>query len=196
VDPDWIRIQWLCGSGSRGKKIKKFQWKNALFSYFLTKILPLKRYRYKIALPTFWKKFWWITPVFLFDLTQILIFLKVEKEIVFESSVLAWIRIDQKCWIRIRNKSIRIYSPAVLKTCHLPVLCRILFQDFNAKHSAYRSEVHKSCLSPKHLDTRWIFSIYYDLHQIILIFHRFQKNMHQKISKPEILRTCKFSSVW
>jgi hypothetical protein len=32
---------------------------------------------------------------------------KCEKEIVFESSVLAWIRnrirIDQKCWIRIHN---------------------------------------------------------------------------------------------
>jgi hypothetical protein len=55
-DPDWIRIQLLCGSGSglgiriQGKKIKKFQWKNALFSY-LKKILPLKRY--KIALTTF-----------------------------------------------------------------------------------------------------------------------------------------------
>jgi hypothetical protein len=33
-DPDWIRIQRLCGSGSGGKKTKKFQWKNALFSYF------------------------------------------------------------------------------------------------------------------------------------------------------------------
>jgi hypothetical protein len=41
VDPEtetlWI---WICignpdpGSGSRGKKIKKFQWKNAIFSYF------------------------------------------------------------------------------------------------------------------------------------------------------------------
>jgi hypothetical protein len=58
LDPDsatlWIRI---CignpdpGSGSRGKQIKKFQWKNALFKLFLTKILPLKRY--KIALTTF-----------------------------------------------------------------------------------------------------------------------------------------------
>jgi hypothetical protein len=38
---------------------------------------------------------------------------KFEKEIVFESSVLAWIRIriEQKCWIRIRNKSIRIHNP-------------------------------------------------------------------------------------
>jgi hypothetical protein len=49
-------------------------------------------------------------------LTQILIFKKVEKEIVFESSVLAWIRnrirIKQKCWIRIRIKSIRIHNPA------------------------------------------------------------------------------------
>jgi hypothetical protein len=31
LDPYWE-------SGSRGKKIKKFQWKNALFSYFLKKI--------------------------------------------------------------------------------------------------------------------------------------------------------------
>jgi hypothetical protein len=42
---------------------------------------------------------------------------KFEKEIVFESSVLAWIRIrnririEQKCWIRIRKKSIWIHSP-------------------------------------------------------------------------------------
>jgi hypothetical protein len=43
VDPD---PYWE--SGSRGKKMKKIQWKNALFSYFLNKILPLKRY--KIAL--------------------------------------------------------------------------------------------------------------------------------------------------
>jgi hypothetical protein len=48
-------------------------------------------------------------------LIQILISKKFEKEIVFESSVLAWIRIrnriDQKCWIRIRKKSIRIHNP-------------------------------------------------------------------------------------
>jgi hypothetical protein len=42
---------------------------------------------------------------------------EVEKEIVFKSSVLAWIRnwtrirIEQKCWIRIRIKSIRIHNP-------------------------------------------------------------------------------------
>jgi hypothetical protein len=41
-------------SGSRGKKIKKFQWKNALFSYLKKKILTLKRY--KIALTTFGNK--------------------------------------------------------------------------------------------------------------------------------------------
>jgi hypothetical protein len=37
---------------------------------------------------------------------------KFEKEIVFESSVLAWIRIriEQKCRIRIRIKSIRIHN--------------------------------------------------------------------------------------
>jgi hypothetical protein len=34
VDPD---PYWESGSGSRGKKIKKFQWKNALFSYFSKK---------------------------------------------------------------------------------------------------------------------------------------------------------------
>jgi hypothetical protein len=46
-------------------------------------------------------------------LTQILISKKFEKEIFFESSVLAWIRIriEQKCWIRIRIKSIRIHNP-------------------------------------------------------------------------------------
>jgi hypothetical protein len=42
VDPD---PYWESGSGSRGKKIKKFQWKNALFGY-LKKTLPLKRYNY------------------------------------------------------------------------------------------------------------------------------------------------------
>jgi hypothetical protein len=50
----WIRIRIGNpdpGSGSRGKKIKKFQWKNALFSFFLKKTLPLKSY--KIALTTF-----------------------------------------------------------------------------------------------------------------------------------------------
>jgi hypothetical protein len=50
-----------------------------------------------------------------------LILKKFEKEIVFVSSVLAWIRIrdwiririEQKCWIRIRIKSIRIHNPAL-----------------------------------------------------------------------------------
>jgi hypothetical protein len=52
-------------------------------------------------------------------LTEILISKKFEKEIVFESSVLAWIRIrnririEQKCWIRIRNKSIWIHNPGL-----------------------------------------------------------------------------------
>jgi predicted oxidoreductase len=56
----------------------------------------------------------------IFDLTQILISKKFEKEIVFESSVLAWIRIrnririEQKCWIRIRKKLIRIHNPGKL----------------------------------------------------------------------------------
>jgi hypothetical protein len=39
VDPD---PYWESGSGSRGKKMKKFQWKNALFSYIFKNILPLK----------------------------------------------------------------------------------------------------------------------------------------------------------
>jgi hypothetical protein len=37
---------------------------------------------------------------------------KFEKEIIFESSVLAWIGIELKCWIRIRMESIRIHNPA------------------------------------------------------------------------------------
>jgi hypothetical protein len=52
---------------------------------------------------------------------------KFEKEIVFESFVLAWIRnrilirnwirirIEQKGWIRIRIKSIRIHNPGSLR---------------------------------------------------------------------------------
>jgi hypothetical protein len=65
VDPDWIRIQWLCGSGFPGaRKWRKFSGKMH-FLVNLKKNLPLKRYRYKIALTTFWKKFWWITLVFL-----------------------------------------------------------------------------------------------------------------------------------
>jgi hypothetical protein len=47
---DFVDQDWESGSRSRGKKMKKFQWKNALFSYFFL-ILPLKRY--KIALTTF-----------------------------------------------------------------------------------------------------------------------------------------------
>jgi hypothetical protein len=50
----------------------------------------------------------------LIDLTQLLISKKFEKEIVFESSVLAWIRIriEPKCWIQIRIISIQIHNPA------------------------------------------------------------------------------------
>jgi hypothetical protein len=57
------------------------------------------------------------------------------KEIVFESSVLAWIPIrirnEQKCWIRIRIKSIRIHNPAFFGTGAgekkwIPVPVRIL----------------------------------------------------------------------
>jgi hypothetical protein len=57
------------------------------------------------------------------DLTQILISKKFEKEIVFESSFLAWIRIriEQKCWIRIRIKSFRIHNPALNNTVSFQV---------------------------------------------------------------------------
>jgi hypothetical protein len=78
------------------------------FLVILKKYLPLKSY--KLALTTFWKKYWW-------KLTQIFIFKKFEKEIVFECSVLAWIRfwirirIEQNCWMRIRIKSIGIHNP-------------------------------------------------------------------------------------
>jgi hypothetical protein len=58
------------------------------------------------------------TAIFCFNLTQIFISKKFEKEIVFESFVLTWIwiRIEQKCWIRIRSKSIRIHNPEKLYT--------------------------------------------------------------------------------
>jgi hypothetical protein len=53
---------------------------------------------------------------FLFDLILNFDLKKFVKEIVFESSVLAWIRsrtrIEVKCWIRIRIESIRIHNPA------------------------------------------------------------------------------------
>jgi hypothetical protein len=54
------------------------------------KNLPLKRYKIALTTGTFWKKNWWKTRYFLFDLTQILISKKFEKKIVFKSSVLAW----------------------------------------------------------------------------------------------------------
>jgi hypothetical protein len=76
----WIRIRIGNSdpaSGSRAKKIKKFQWKNALFSY-LKKNLPVKRY--KIALTTFFK-FLMNNTGFLFDLTQFWFPKKFEKEL-------------------------------------------------------------------------------------------------------------------
>jgi hypothetical protein len=56
-----------------------------------------------------------LTSYCLFDLSQIFISKKFEKEIVFKSAVLAWIRnrIEQKCLIRIRIKSIWIHNPAL-----------------------------------------------------------------------------------
>jgi hypothetical protein len=81
--------------------------------HFLVFFFKFTTKKYKIVLfETFFDE---LHRYFLFDLTQILISKKFEKEIVFESSVLAWIRIriEQKCWIRIqiRKKSIRIHSP-------------------------------------------------------------------------------------
>jgi hypothetical protein len=72
------------------------------FLVFYKTILPIKRY--KIALTTFWKKNWWKTSVFLNWFDSNFDFKKIwEKKIVFESSVLAW--------IRIRIESIQIHHP-------------------------------------------------------------------------------------
>jgi hypothetical protein len=82
------------------------------------------------------EKIWWITPV-LFIFSQILISKKFEKEIVYESSVLAWIQnrirnwiriqIEQKCWIRICIKSIRIHNPGQQCHWHCPAIVRDVF---------------------------------------------------------------------
>jgi hypothetical protein len=115
LDPDsvtlWIRIRIGNPDPDPGaRKLRNFS-RKMHFLVFKKKV-PLKRY--KIALTTFWRKkidekhrYFWI------DLTQILISKKFEKKIVFESSILAWIRIriEQKCWIRIRIESIRIHNP-------------------------------------------------------------------------------------
>jgi hypothetical protein len=118
VDPDWIRIQRLFGSGSvlgiripdpGARKWRNFSGKMHFLVIFNKNVTTEK---VKIALTTFWKNIWnELHRYFWFDLTKILISKKFEKKIVFESSVLAWI--EQKCWIRIRirNKSIRIHNP-------------------------------------------------------------------------------------
>jgi hypothetical protein len=88
--------------------MKKFQWKmHFLVTVFFFFNLPLKRYKIALTTGTSWQIFWWITPVFLIWFNSNLISTKFEKEIVFESSVLVWIRIRN--WIRI--KSIRIHYP-------------------------------------------------------------------------------------
>jgi hypothetical protein len=128
--------------------MKKFQWKNALFSYY-KKILQLKRY--KIALTTFWKKFWWITPVFLIWFSSNFDFKNIwEGNCLRKCSVLAWIRtrIEQKCWIRIRIKSIRIHNPdsdwLIFFTIHafrfttVPVSYYIRFQSLNDVRSRWK----------------------------------------------------------
>jgi hypothetical protein len=74
-------------------------------------ILPLKLY--KLALTTFWEKKIFMNNTGIFDLISLKFWFqkKFEKESFFDSSVLAWIRIEQKYWIRIRIKSIRIHNP-------------------------------------------------------------------------------------
>jgi hypothetical protein len=53
-DPD---PYWESGSGSRGKKMKKFQWKNALFSYLKQKFCyHYKGIKYFIYTLYFFKK--------------------------------------------------------------------------------------------------------------------------------------------
>jgi hypothetical protein len=59
-DPDWIRIQGLCGSGLGiripdlgARKLRNFS-ATMHFLVFKKNFLPLNRY--KIALTTFWKK--------------------------------------------------------------------------------------------------------------------------------------------
>jgi hypothetical protein len=49
MDPD---PYWESDAGSRGKKIKKFQWKNALNSYFF-QIFTLKMYKIAQTTGTF-----------------------------------------------------------------------------------------------------------------------------------------------
>jgi hypothetical protein len=66
LDPD---PYWKSGSGSRGKKIKKFQLKNAIFSYFFFKNFTNKKIPGTgIPVTTFWKFFWWIRNTNIFDL--------------------------------------------------------------------------------------------------------------------------------
>jgi hypothetical protein len=112
-DPDWIRIQRLCGSGSvLGIRIpdpdpgaRNFSGKMHFIVIFnKTTFWRKKLMNYTRIFDLSWLKFW---------------FQKNLREIVFKSSVLAWIRIrnrlririEQKCWIRVRNKSIRIHNP-------------------------------------------------------------------------------------
>jgi hypothetical protein len=111
----WIRIQLLCGSvlGVRiqGQENEEISLEKCTFSFFFnfTTKKGIKQYY-------FLKKIL-MNNTGIFDSTQSLISTKFEKEIVFERSVLAWIRfwirIEQKCWlrIRIRIKSIRIHNP-------------------------------------------------------------------------------------
>jgi hypothetical protein len=81
--------------------------------HFLVFFLNLPLNGYKIAL--LFEKNSWITPVFLFDLTQICISKKFDKEIALKSSVLARIRsrFELTCWIRIHIESIRIHNPSL-----------------------------------------------------------------------------------
>jgi hypothetical protein len=66
------------------------------FLVFFQQILPLKRY--KIEQTTYWKKNLMKNTYILYLIWLKFLFQKIEKKIVF----LAWIRIKQKCRIRIR----------------------------------------------------------------------------------------------
>jgi hypothetical protein len=100
-----------------GQKNQEISVEKCTFKLF-KKMLPLKRY--KIALTTFFL-IWWITRVFFIWFDSNFDFKKFDQDIVFESSVLAWIRIrnwiririEQKSWIRIRIESIRIHKPGL-----------------------------------------------------------------------------------
>jgi hypothetical protein len=96
---------------------------------------------------------------------------KFEEEIVFESSGLAWIwsriRIELKCWIRIRIESIRIHNPEkniLAKKSFGILICGIIFHiatmdTSNKKPSAFLlTNVFSQCDKYFHLNRMSEFS--------------------------------------